>query len=311
MLVLPTSVKKTAAGILSKRGSILINAFLALVLAKQDLIPQLLSPTRFTQDIQTKSIHSHNDYWRKVPLLTALAVGCTSTEADLWLIDGTLFVGHTRKSLTSARTFQSLYLDPIMEIINMQNPNSTYVQTDQAANGVFDTEPHQTLQLLVDYKTNGTLLHPAVIAALAPFRDRGLLTTYSSATNTTTWGPLTVIGTGHTPLPLVLAQEPRDVFYDTPLGLVDQASYGPEVAPLASGSFKDLVGGPILSLAVFESLEKKVMTQVQAAHDKGFKVRYWDTPAWPIFQRDRVWQLLLNAGVDFLNADDVDAAAAF
>lgn len=43
--------------------------------------------------------------WRTVPLLTALAVGATSTEADLWLVDGELLVclvcwGGSERALT-------------------------------------------------------------------------------------------------------------------------------------------------------------------------------------------------------------------
>ena len=31
--------------------------------------------------------------WREVPLLTAISHGAKSVEADVWLIDGTLYVG--------------------------------------------------------------------------------------------------------------------------------------------------------------------------------------------------------------------------
>lgn len=40
-----------------------------------------------------KPFHSHNDYWRDVPFYSGLAAGAISTEADVWLIDGTLYVG--------------------------------------------------------------------------------------------------------------------------------------------------------------------------------------------------------------------------
>jgi hypothetical protein len=29
--------------------------------------------------------HSHNDYWRRVPLYSALQAGCIGVEADVWL----------------------------------------------------------------------------------------------------------------------------------------------------------------------------------------------------------------------------------
>ncbi|KAL8947372.1 MAG: hypothetical protein Q9222_006338 [Ikaeria aurantiellina] len=44
-------------------------------------------PTDFSRDITPIPCHSHNDYWRRVPLYDALAAGCTGVEADVWLDD--------------------------------------------------------------------------------------------------------------------------------------------------------------------------------------------------------------------------------
>lgn len=37
-------------------------------------------------------INGFSDYWRDVPFYTALSKGCISTEADVWLFNGTLYV---------------------------------------------------------------------------------------------------------------------------------------------------------------------------------------------------------------------------
>ena len=50
-------------------------------------------PTDFTREILPKPFHSHNDYWRDVPFYTGLLYGAISTEADVWMINGTLYVG--------------------------------------------------------------------------------------------------------------------------------------------------------------------------------------------------------------------------
>ena len=39
-----------------------------------------------------KPFHSHNDYWRDLPFYSALRAGAVSVEADVWLINGTLYV---------------------------------------------------------------------------------------------------------------------------------------------------------------------------------------------------------------------------
>jgi hypothetical protein len=53
-------------------------------------------PTDFTREIVPKPFHSHNDYWRDVPFYTGLSYGAISTEADVWLINGTIYVRRTK-----------------------------------------------------------------------------------------------------------------------------------------------------------------------------------------------------------------------
>jgi hypothetical protein len=40
-------------------------------------------------------------------------------------------------------------------------------------------------------------------------------------------------------------------------------------------------------------------------------LRYWNQPGWPISTRNGIWRLLRSEGVQFVNADDVGAAAGF
>ena len=63
-----------------------------------------------------KNAHAHNDYEHKRPLFEALENGFCSVEADVFLVDGKLLVGHTPgSSLKPERTLESLYLDPLRE----------------------------------------------------------------------------------------------------------------------------------------------------------------------------------------------------
>src|SRR5437868_14769766 len=59
--------------------------------------------------------HAHNDYEHARPLFDALDHGFCSVEADIWLVDGQLLIGHDRKDLKPGRTLESLYLDPLRE----------------------------------------------------------------------------------------------------------------------------------------------------------------------------------------------------
>jgi hypothetical protein len=64
--------------------------------------------------------HSHNDYRRNIPLFDALQAGCASVEADIWLTGNgsELHVGHHRHSLSKGNTLRSLYLGPLINILN-------------------------------------------------------------------------------------------------------------------------------------------------------------------------------------------------
>ncbi|CEQ42562.1 SPOSA6832_04389 [Sporobolomyces salmonicolor] len=278
----------------------------------QSGLPALTYPTSLTRDIVPKSIHSHNDYWRQVPLFDALSYGCKSFEADIHLIDGSdeLYVGHKKASLTSSRTLKSLYLDPLEEVLRMQNPINALAtnETSGLINGVYDVDPSQSVQFILDYKTNGTSLHPVVLSYLQHYRDLELLTTYDATTQSLTVRPVTVVCSGNCPIELVQAQQPRDVFIDGPLLNLASVDYGSEVAPLASVSFRKLFGWAGVYDLTADRVET-VRSLVATAHAKGITVRFWETPSWPAFVRDHVWTTLLQNGVDWINADNLHAAS--
>ena len=186
-------------------------------------------PTDYTADIQPVQCHSHNDYWRPVPLKSAISAGCTGVEADVWLFPDQaadqapdeLYVGHSRSSLTPQRTFRSLYVDPLVEILEKQNPNTTLHPTlDNPRNGIFDTKPSQTLVLLIDFKTDGQKLWPIVSQQLEPLRERQYLTYFNGADVVD--GPITVVVTGNAPFNKVVENAHyRDMFFDAPLELLE------------------------------------------------------------------------------------------
>ena len=85
-------------------------------------------------------------------------------------------VGHELAALTESRTFDSLYVEPLVKIIEGQNPKSQFTQNQTTLkyveemtndpgdnsysnlipnSGVFDMAGDIPLQLLVDVKTNG------------------------------------------------------------------------------------------------------------------------------------------------------------
>jgi len=232
-----------------------------------------------------------------------------SVEADVWLVNGTLYIGHDVQSLTPHRTFDGLYIQPLVQILENANPTTPFTEQagPQPQLGVFDRDGTQTLYLFVDVKTDGQETWPFVVSALQPLRDRGWLTKVNGST--ITGGPITVVGTGNTPLDQLTNVTSRDVFFDGPLGALT-AEFTPSLSPVASGDFAALVGWdgrtPANDLTI-----KIIAGEIQRAHDAGVKTRYWNTPLYPIYARDAVWQAVMGQGSDLLNADDLEAAADF
>lgn len=316
--------------------------------ASADMASYLLD---ITKDVTPIPCHSHNDYWRRVPLYDALRWGCTGVEADVWLFDEDLFVGHNTHALTQNRTFRSMYVDPLVKMLDHKNENTTSiagVDANSATLGVFDTAPAQTLVLLVDFKNNGSQIFPYVSSQIAALREKGYLTYWDGAQ--TIEGPITVVATGNAPFDMVVANTTyRDIFFDAPLDRLymdpgtadspDQTQYDNDAnttlssSPISS-SGQGTVGttpashfdstnsfyastnfqksiGRIWWGRLTTSQRHLIRGQIKGAHERGLKVRYWGAPKWPVALRNRVWWDLVGLGVDYLNGDDLVGMTRF
>ncbi len=151
---------------------------------------------------------------------------------------------------------------------------------------------------------------PVILETLAPLREKGYLTTFSNGTLIKS--AVTVIGTGNSPLDDVLALSPRDYFFDAPLAELSttETLWNVTISPVASTDYEVAVGWN--GIGNISEAQLTNLTQfVNDAHERGIAARYWDTPGWPIQARNNVWKQLADAGADWLNADDLEAASQF
>ncbi|PYI20469.1 hypothetical protein BO99DRAFT_401844 [Aspergillus violaceofuscus CBS 115571] len=279
-----------------------------------------------THGVEPVHCHSHNDYWRDVPLYSALRAGCIGVEADIWPSNRDLLVGHTPFTLHPDLTLRSLYLDPLLDLLQKHNTRSSQLQpanhaTHHPPAGVFATDPSQTLVLLIDFKTDGEELWDPVLAQLQPLRAGGFLTHYNGTA--VVERPLTIVATGDVPFHRVVANTTyRDVFYDAPLDqleasgssvngspsatsqVIDDDDYTRANSYYASVNFRRTIGS-LAGNRFSEEQLARVRAQVAAAHARGLKVRYWGTPGWPRGLRNHVWHVLVREGVDLINVDDL------
>jgi hypothetical protein len=230
--------------------------------------------------------HAHNDYYHKRPLLDALDRGFTSIEADVFLVGGELLVGHYDYELRPERTLKALYLDPLEKRAAANNGR------------IFDGD--QRLTLLVDFKTDG----PAAYAALAK-----LLAEYDGLFSEMKDGKFVpravdVIVTGNRPVELIERDPHRRVAVDGRKEDLD-GNVPKELVPLVSENWSNHFkwrGQGEMPAAEREHLE----ALVKKAHQQGRRLRFWGAP-----DDESVWAEQLDAGVELVGADDLDALQRF
>ena len=103
-------------------------------------------------------IHSHNDYCRRAPFWQAYAQGVYSIEADVFLHDGRLLVGHDVEDLSPDMTFESLYVEPIVTLFG-RNGGRAWKDSDER------------LQLMVELKSATEPTLQAVTALLGRYPE--------------------------------------------------------------------------------------------------------------------------------------------
>lgn len=252
------------------------------------LICLSLSTIAFAQPTPLTRAHAHNDYEHDRPLLDALDHGFTSVEADIHLVDGALLVAHDRDEVQAGRTLERLYLDPLRK-------------RAQANGGrVYPNGP--TLILLIDIKSEAEATYAALRQALRHYAD--ILTVFTPEARDE--GAVTAIISGNRPRATMEAESVRYAAYDGRLpDLDDSVQASPHFIPLVSSNWSSIARwygqGPFP-----EEGQQKLKAAVEKAHTQGRTIRFWatgDTPA--------VWRVLHDAGVDWLNADDLGKLQAF
>jgi hypothetical protein len=230
--------------------------------------------------------HAHNDYEHPHPLFDALANGFCSIEADVFLVDDQLQVGHTRRDLRPERTLESLYLNPLRERVR--------------ANGGRVYRDGPTIFLLVDVKTEAKPTCEAILKTLAGYTD--MLSV--SRDGQFEPGAVTVVVTGNCDRAVIAGPKVRYAAIDgRPRDLESRAP--PELMPWISFSWSPMFhwkgDGPI------PPAEKTKLRQfVAKAHAHGRLVRFWATP-----ELVAVWEELRADGVDLLNTDKLEDLRKF
>lgn len=260
-----------------ERGSMLHRALLVTV-----VVTSLLFPAN-GQGLDVRG-HAHNDYEHERPLLDALEHGFASVEADIWLRDGDLLIGHDEVDLEPSRTLQSLYLDPLRKAAPSL-PGS--------------------LVLLVDIKTDGETTYSALSSALASYAD--ILTGVEDGQ--VTERGIRLIVSGNRPLAMMTEESPRYAFYDGRLSDLGSQMHNSLMSLVSDNWTRHFIWAGVGEMPANE--RTRLTEIVEKAHSQGYQLRFWATPDQPGPARDALWHVLADAGVDYINTDDLAGFASF
>lgn len=241
----------------------------------------------YSQVTPLPNAHAHNDYEHTRPLYDALDQGFTSVEADIYLIDGELYVYHDRpQTLDSNRTLTKLYLQPLWDRVK-QNKGSIYPKYK----GEFF--------LMIDIKADGEAVYAMLKKQLKPFEK--MLTTHKNGKKKQ--GAVTIFLSGNRPMEVVKAEEKRWVGIDGRPG--DVGKYDASFMPVISDNYYNILKWRGEGEIPAEELQK-LKTLTTGAHANGQKVRLWASP-----ENEKVWETLQKAGVDLLNTDQLERLKQF
>ncbi|MEG1672084.1 MAG: alkaline phosphatase [Alistipes sp.] len=228
-------------------------------------------------------IHSHNDYAQQVPFYQAYAQQVYSIEADVFLKDGQLLVGHDLEDLREDASFEKLYIEPIATLFE-RNDGRPWRGSENL------------LQLMIEVKSETAPTMDAVVAMLAKHPQ-----IFDPAKNIYA---VRIAITGRVPEAEEFAKYPSYVMFDGD----PQTNYTPEQlrhVGLISANFRNYTHwhgkGSILP-----EERAKLEEVINHAHAMNRPIRFWGAP-----EGVTVYYTFYDMGIDYINTDHPETCAAF
>jgi hypothetical protein len=232
----------------------------------------LIAPLVLFAAASRPAIHSHNDYWRERPMLEALEAGAGSLEADVFLIDGELRIGHSLAEAQKGARLQDAYV-PFVDHPILHQP----VPEGRSENVI----------LLVDIKEDGTRAWARLRELLAGVKGR-----LAGARP----GPVRVVVSGDRDQQAILSDPEGLAGVD---GRFDEPREGIPAwrIPLVSGSWTSFFAWS--GQGAFPEDQASRLTAITSSiRAEGRRSRFWASPDLPL-----AWSALLKGGADFINTD--------
>jgi alkaline phosphatase len=230
-------------------------------------------------------LHSHNDYNNMVPFYTAYSQMIESIECDMFLVGDELLVGHDRKDLKPDRTFEKLYLDPVLDCYKA-NGGKAWPGSDERLQLLLEDknrDPDPFIKSLVKRLSK----YPEVFdPKVNPYAARIVLTGVK------------------VPDEDALKDIPEYILFDGEYG-VEYSEGQLERIYMISTEFSKLAKWNGKGKLIRRD-EAEVKECIDKVHSLGKPIRFWGAPDCPT-----AWNTLYQLGVDFVGTDKVIKCADF
>ena len=231
----------------------------------------------------TSNAHSHNDYVNKIPFWTAYNNHFGSIEADIWAVDGNLYVAHDQKDIVPERTLDALYILPIVK---------QYKQNEgKAWSGI-----NAGFQLLVELKSATEPALSLLCKKIAQYPE-----VFDERVNK---NAVRITITGRCPSPEAFKKYPANIYYDGKIGqhyLPEQLKrvglFSENLGRFTSWNGKDNIP---------EGEQNRLKVVIDSIHQLGFKIRFWDAP-----DNINAWKTFISLKVDYINTDHINELSAY
>ena len=246
---------------------------------KNILFP-ILAVLCFQAEAQTATkVHSHNDYLQTVPFWTAYNAVAGSVEADIFSVDGQLYVARNKSEAKKKKTLDALYIEPLLLRFE-QNRNRPWPDSEEK------------LQLLIDIKSSTDPALDLLTEKLARHREL-----FDRSVNPYA---VQVVVTGNIPDPEDFGNYPAFIMFE-----------GRHTATYSTGQLERIAlygatWNVPNSKTMPDSDRQKIKEVIDTVHGLNKKIRIRatiDSPA--------AWEVLTELGVDYVNTDKVNEFAEF
>lgn len=221
----------------------------------------------FAQNSNSVLIHSHNDYLQNVPFWVAFSNGLNSIEADIFLVNDSLMVAHTKAEINKKYTLKNLYLNPLKNAIANHNSSIT------------------NLNLFLDVKQNAEKTLTKIIS---------VLNEYPSIVK---HPDIKIIISGSRPASKYYKNYPDFIYFDHQNLNEKLSPENLKKVAMVSTSFKDFSkwgGKGRLTHTDYRRVDSVI--KIAKKYNKPF--RFWATP-----DSKTAWRTFIDLGVNVINTD--------